>query len=115
MGLVFKARQLSLQRTVALKVILVGQLASEALVRRFHIEAEAAARLDHPNIVPIYEIGEHAGRHFFSMKLIEGANLKTRREQFQALAPGTGASVAEALERQRKLARLIAAIARAVH
>ncbi len=98
MGIVFRAHQRSLGRIVAVKLILVGQWASPAQVERFKAEAAAAARLDHPNIVPIYEIGEASGQHFFSMKLIEGGSL----------ANGRRLQVNEA-------ATLVVTIARAVH
>lgn len=101
MGVVYRARQTSLNRIVALKMILHGELASEEDVRRFRREAEAAANLDHPGIVPIYEVGEHEGQHYFSMKLIEGASLAhalpTLREQ------------------PREAVRVVAAVARAIH
>jgi WD40 repeat protein/tRNA A-37 threonylcarbamoyl transferase component Bud32 len=107
MGIVYRARQVSLNRVVALKMILAGQLASAADVRRLKTEAEAAASLDHPNIVPIYEVGEHQGQHYFSMKFVEGPSLA------QAIADSKWpAGSKETLQRS---VRLMVTVARAVH
>jgi predicted Ser/Thr protein kinase len=101
MGVVYRARQLNLDREVAVKMILRGQLASAADRERFRAEAEAAARLDHPNIVPVYEVGESDGRPFFSMKYIAGRTLS------QVLA--------EHPLPAREAARILAAVSRAIH
>ena len=100
-GVVFRARQKSLNRIVALKVIVLGQWATKAHLKRFRLEAEAAASLDHPCIVPIYEIGERDGQCYFSMKFIEGGQLDEAAKQ-------TPISIRQSVE-------LIAKVARTVH
>ncbi len=83
MGVVYKARQIRLNRIVAVKMILTGSLASAQEVRRFRAEAEAAAQLQHPNIVAIHEIGEFNHHHFFSMDYVSGKSLATLLSQQQ--------------------------------
>jgi WD40 repeat protein/tetratricopeptide (TPR) repeat protein len=75
MGVVFRARQVKLNRPVAIKMILSGEFANEEHVQRFYSEAEAAANLDHPGIVPIHEVGQQDGQHFFSMGFVDGQSL----------------------------------------
>ncbi len=78
MGVVYRARQASLNRIVAVKMILAGQLATQADHDRFHSEAQAAAQLDHPNVVPVFEVGEYQGQLYFSMGYVDGNSLATR-------------------------------------
>jgi serine/threonine-protein kinase len=100
MGVVYKARQKSLNRIVALKMILRGELASASDLVRFRAEAESAARLEHANIVPVFEVGECDGQAFFTMKYVEGTTLRHRAAQ-GPLSP-------------RDTARYLAAIGRAI-
>lgn len=101
MGAIYKARQIKLNRTVALKTILAGLLAGEDQMKRFRAEAEAVANLDHPNIVPIYEVGEHEGQLFFSMRFIEGGSLDDHMKRF--------------VQDPHASAHLMAKVARAIH
>src|SRR5262249_22006968 len=100
-GVVFRARQKSLNRIVALKVIRLGQWASKAHLKRFRLEAETAARLEHPGIVPIDDVGERDGSFYFSMKFVEGGHL-------DAVAKREPMSI-------RRAAELIAKVARTIH
>jgi serine/threonine protein kinase/Tfp pilus assembly protein PilF len=102
-GTVYPARQKGLNRTVALKVIRSSQSTTKAHLKRFRLEAEAAASLDNPNIVPVYEVGEHGGSCYFSMKLVEGGPLD---QVFKREPRSFGI---------RRAAELIAKLARAVH
>ena len=101
MGVVYKARQISLNRPVALKMIKSDVLASDDELRRFQNEAEAVALLDHPHIVPILEVGDHEGQRYFSMKLIGGASLDRKLADYAA--------------DPRAAARLVETAAEAVH
>jgi serine/threonine-protein kinase len=101
MGVVYRARQVQLNRPVALKMILAGELAGPEMRERFRAEAEAVARLQHPNIVQIYEVGEDQGRAYFSLELVDGGSLKDRLN-------GAPLPAAQA-------AALVEALARAVH
>jgi tetratricopeptide (TPR) repeat protein len=101
MGIVYQARQIALNRMVALKVVKSAEFASEAELIRFQNEAEAVARLDHPHIVPIYEVGQAAGQRYFSMKLVPGSSLDKRLGDFTLDVKAS--------------ARLVATIAEAIH
>lgn len=101
MGVVYQAQQISLGRTVALKMILQNAMPSQADLARFRSEAENAARLDHPVIVPIYEVGQHDGQPFFTMKYVAGTTLARR--------------LAEGPMNPREAAELLAPICRAIH
>ena len=119
MGVVYKARQVSLNRLVALKMVQHSQDASPSTLMRFRLEAEAAAKLDHPNIVPTYQIGEENGQPFFSMKLIVGKSLARSFREF-ALAPPPGGGdrplpARPGREAQVRIATLMATVAGAVH
>lgn len=101
MGVVYRAKQWSLGREVALKMVLRGNLASQADLDRFQAEAQAAAKLDHPAIVPVYEVGHEGGRPYFTMKYIAGTTLAQRL----ALGPLPA----------KEAATILAAVARGIH
>lgn len=99
-GTVYRARQVGLDRVVALKVPSSGRFASDQEIELFRREAEAVARLDHPGIVPVHDVGDAGGRHFFSMKLVEGGSLTDRMAEFSA---------------PEAAARLVESVSRAIH
>ncbi|HEX8912352.1 MAG TPA: serine/threonine-protein kinase, partial [Humisphaera sp.] len=101
MGVVFEAVQTALKRTVAVKMILAGEFASDEQIQRFFAEARSVAHLDHPNIVPVYEVGEQSGLHFFSMKLVDGGSLTAKIPSFAG--------------KPKEAAELVEKVARAVH
>jgi len=104
MGVVYRARQKSLNRTVAVKMLLAGEFAERKFIERFRAEARAVAQLQHPNIVAIHEVGEHAGDQFFSMDYVEGKNLAE-------VISGLGFRISDF----RRGARWLKTIAEAVH
>ncbi len=124
MGVVYRARQKSLNRLVALKMLRAYDLDTAADVQRFRHEAEIVAELSHPHIVPIHEVGQHAGRHYFTIKLMEGGSLAHRIADYRLpiLDWKTGKdehgnvwTAAQIAKRQSQIANLMVSIARAVH
>lgn len=101
MGVVYRARHVRLQRVVALKMMLAGEFAGSDGLRRFHAEAEVVAALDHPSIVPIYDVGAHDGHAYYAMKLIDGPSLRERIGDYAGNA--------------EEAARIVITVARAVH
>jgi hypothetical protein len=106
MGVVYRARQVSLNRLVALKMVLAGDFAAPSVRERFRLEVEAVARLEHPNIVSVYEFGEHQQQPYFSMRLIESGGRSLDEYRLPARASRAA---------QQKLAQFLAELARAVH
>lgn len=126
MGVVYRARHARLNRIVALKVLAAGELASLQFVERFRTEAEAAAALDHPHIVPIYEVGEVGSQPFFTMRFVEGGTLTQRVATARGLLPENHASARQRAGEARpeagsgglpprEAAALLVKLARAVH
>ncbi|MFM7214156.1 MAG: serine/threonine-protein kinase, partial [Verrucomicrobiota bacterium] len=120
-GIVYRARQVSLDRAVAVKLLIEGPFAHPDQVERFRLEAKAAAALEHPSIVPVHEIGEADGRVFYSMGLIEGPTLEKVLDRFclpatRQRCPDSGIEAGRMLQtRQREIARFLSEAARAVH
>ena len=117
MGIVYRARQRNLNRLVALKLLGTGTYVSQDKVARFQTETEAVATIEHPNIVPIYGVGEIDGQPYFSMKLIEGGSLAQRLEELTpaSLLKSTLSNRSDILSRQRRVVRIMISICRAIH
>jgi serine/threonine protein kinase len=116
MGVVYKARQVSLNRLVALKMLSPHGSAFPGLIERIRLEAEAAGSLHYPHIVTIYDVGEHEGQPFFSMELIEGTSIaKAIGSDGFCLTAGGKQRPSSGLDRQRIIARTMSQIARAVN
>lgn len=125
MGIVFKAQQQSLNRTVAVKMTLAGQFARPEDVKRFKAEAEAAAGLDHSNILPVYEVGSVQGQPFFAMKLVSGGSLSTELKKRYPECESPGSKTLQkkiavlksvfASDSVAPLVQLLVPVARAVH
>jgi len=116
MAMVYKAHQISLDRMVALKVMMSHRLEDPFIARQFQVEARAIASLEHPNIVPIYQVGDHQGLQFFVMRFIEGGSLqeRIRAGEFRAPDRAQGASRKSLRGWNRSIAHLVLLIARAV-
>jgi WD40 repeat protein/tRNA A-37 threonylcarbamoyl transferase component Bud32 len=122
MGIVYRARQISLNRVVALKMILTARLPGETDMKRFRAEAAAVASLEHPNIVPIYDVGEDQGRPFFAMKFVPGGSLAERlaagprpQSSNSSSADQSAKPAEKAAHEMKWAATLVAKIGRAIH
>lgn len=119
MGVVYRARQVSLNRPVALKMIAAGPLAPKDFIERFHLEAQASARLHHPSILPIHEIGEHRGQHYLALKLVEGGSLSDKIDRgewpYHPASDAPSAHPPAPPRRDQSVARFVSRIAEAVH
>jgi len=111
-SIVYRARYIPLNKPIALKLVRSGQFASDEERNRFQMEAKAAANLDHPNIIPVFEVGEHEGWPFLAMKLVEGGSLADRLRKPRGTAPEETQGKAMP---QREAVRLLTTIASAVH
>jgi ABC-type phosphate/phosphonate transport system substrate-binding protein/tRNA A-37 threonylcarbamoyl transferase component Bud32 len=116
MGVVYRARKPSLSKVFALKMLLHADTATTEELERLHIEAETAASIRHPNIVPVFDFGESEGRHYIAMELIEGQSLaqKIAAKEFQMPQSRDAKARSRARELQREIARLVATVAHAV-